>query len=195
MIGEVPKIASLPSQALDDQIKSLIARYGVDALREAVARFAKKKRGRKAEKDWPLLKPWCEQDTADWLAGRDPFALRSNYSVAKDFAQQFPGHDLVATNARIKRKLKANRRGFMLAGAWQMTERGYPHKIHLKALRDLEDYGPAWEYFLATALDQIARFKERFGELDDNLSIGEIEDKLANALSVRRLADLTGLNR
>lgn len=99
----------LVGPTVDDDIRRIIARYGTEAVKQAVKRVTKPKRGRKPEKDWPELREVIESDARDWLAGGDPFSSRSNYSIAKDFADKNPGHSHPATMKRIERKLVQKR--------------------------------------------------------------------------------------
>lgn len=178
--GGGPNALIAAGQTLESELALLVARYGADAVREAAKKATKKKRGRPAEKDWPLLKPWIEKDVADWLDGNDPFELRSNYSIAKEFALAHPGHSQFATKDRIERKLGEKRRWMMFATAHSRTETGYPFELHLKAVRGLvaEDTHPVWSKVLEQALGTIAHFRERFGEPDPALSIQSLQEQL-----------------
>jgi len=166
--------------SLDQELALLVGRYGPDAVRDAAKRATKKKRGRKAEKDWPLLRPWLKQDTDDWLAGRDPFALRTNYAIAKQFAEQHPGHSAIATKGRIERKLRARRRWWMLVTAHHETEANFPFSVHLRALRELAaaDGHRVWQSSLENALGRLAFYREEHGEPDASKSFAALEEEL-----------------
>jgi hypothetical protein len=69
---------------LDQAISRLIARYGYDAVHEAVVNEGPKpKRGRKVIEDWPEILPIISADALSWLAGQDPFRERSNLTSYK----------------------------------------------------------------------------------------------------------------
>lgn len=176
---------------LDEQINLLIACHGALEVRQAATRLTKQKVGRKAEKDGALLAPWYELDAVDWLAGRDPFALRSNYSIARDFTKKYPGHSPTATHKRISRKLSKNRRLFMLFLVHQKSEADFPAEVHLQATRELLAIknGHPWDFMLESALGKIQRYRERFGEPPADMSLAQIEEKNREAKPVT-LADL-----
>src|SRR5690348_15399967 len=95
---------------LEQAIARLIGLHGKDAVVEAVKAATRPPRGRRAESaDWKRLREWLEADTADWLAGRDPFKLRPNTRIAKEFSRKYPGHSAEATVRRIQKKLSALR--------------------------------------------------------------------------------------
>lgn len=183
----------LPVQTLDDQLASLVTRFGAEAVRDATKRATAKKRGRKPEKDWVGLRPWVEQDSDDWLNGRDAFALRSNYSIAKAFAEQNPGHNPFATKDRIERKLRELRRWYMLVNAFQLAETGYPLETYVRVLRELEQLQPGkhWAWFLERALGREALYRERFGEPAPEKSFQQLQDEL-EVLPTNALAGLIG---
>ena len=92
-------------QTLDQLISELVGWYGADAVRDATARLAKKRRGRTIETDLSEITYTVEQDAIDWLNGLDPFKLRSNYSIAKNAASANPGHSYDATFRRFMGEL------------------------------------------------------------------------------------------
>lgn len=173
-----PLIAA--GQTLESELALLVARYGADAVREAAKKATKKKRGRPAEKDWPLLKPWIDKDVADWLDGSDPFEQRSNYSIAKEFALAHPGYSQFATKDRIERKLAEKRRWMMYATAHSITKKDHPFELHLKAVRGLvaEDSHPVWSKALERTLGTIAHYTERFGDPEQTQSIESLQERL-----------------
>ena len=179
----VNALAAFMNPSLDDQLSRLVAKHGADAVREATKRATAKKRGRKPEKDWLGLKPWVEQDADDWLHGRDPMAIRSNYAVAKAFAEENPGHNRYATKERIERKLRERRRWFMLVIAMERAEAGFPLETYIRALRDLERCaaGQGWAMMLEQALGKVARYREQFGEPSPEKSFDTIDSELRDA--------------
>ena len=96
-------------QALDGALQKLIERYGIDQIRHSAGRLGRRKVGRVKEPDWRRMKGDILQDANDWLDGKEPSVLRSNYSIAKAFSQKYPGQSKAATHARIMRKLRTQR--------------------------------------------------------------------------------------
>ena len=175
----------------EDDIRRAIVRYGADAVKAAVRRLTKPKRGRKPEKDWPELREVINADARDWLAGRDPVAARSNYSVAKDFADKMPGHSAVSTHKRIERKLTKkpyDRRWFMLVTAENLSRDGVPHAQHIRALEALAQLsqdagGQAWKLSLELAKSAISDYQTKKGAPPPaELSMKEIQDAARNPL-------------
>lgn len=173
-------LAALLPESLDQKMRSLVAQHGADAVRDAAKRATAKRKGRKPEKDWLNLKPWVEQDAEDWLDGRDAFALRSNYAVAKEFAEQFPGHNRYATKERIERKLRAKRRWYMLVVAYERSEVGFPAETYIRALRELDATDPEkwWSSLLELGLGRLALYREKFGEPDPQKSFHDLDLEL-----------------
>jgi hypothetical protein len=171
-----------PNRTLDDEIVRLVRLHGADAVRDAVRRKAMKRKGRKAESDWSILKERIEQDAIDWLDGLDPFALRSNYSVAKEFAKNNPGHSIQATHRRIMGKLARKRKWMVFVSAWLLAEKDRPFSDYFRAASALMEISPGIEESVRWQADrhrgQIERYKEEVGEPDPALSIEQIENAL-----------------
>lgn len=165
---------------LDDELVSLVARFGADAVRAAAKRATRKKKGRRPENDVPLLRPWLEKDVEDWFNGIDPFKARSNYSIAQEFAEQFPGHSRFATKDRIERKLRRLRQLSMLARVQRIAKEQHPYAVFLRALRCLveAERHVVWESALEWALGKLARYQEQFGKPDEDLTFMMIEERL-----------------
>lgn len=176
-------LAAFGIPSLDDQLKSLVAMHGSDAVREAAKRATAKKRGRKEEKDWAALWPWVLQDSDDWLGGRDAMSIRSNYAVAKAFAEENPGHNRYATKERIERKLREKRRWYMLALSVERAEKAFPVETYVRALREIDQLAPGhfWGSLLEQALGKVARYREQFGEPSPEKSCETIESELRDA--------------
>lgn len=175
----VDALLALYNRSLDEQMRSLVARFGADAVRASAKRVTAKKRGRKAEKDWVGLKPWVSLDVEDWIHGRDPFAIRSNYAIAKAYAEQNPGYNIVATNNRIERKLRELRRWMMLQHARIRSETECPLETYIRASRELVQLDPeSSQFFLEHALGRLARYRERFGEPAPEKTLQQLEDEL-----------------
>lgn len=165
---------------LDEQMSSLVSKFGADAVRSAAKQATAKRRGRRPEKDWVSLKPWVNLDADDWLNGRDPFAKRSNYAVAKAFAEQFPGHNPFATKERIERKLREKRRWFMLAIAMERSKVDFPAELHLRTLRELAELNthPVWAQVYENALGRLVRYREKFGDPGPAKSFEQLDAEL-----------------
>lgn len=176
-------LAAFMPRSLDQELQSLVVRYGADAVREATKRATAKRKGRKPEKDWLFLRDWVEQDTDDWLHDREPTELRSNYAIAKAFAEKHPGHNPFATKERIERKLRDKRRWFMLVRAWERSEAEFSADTYLRSLRELIQIAPEkhWSSLLEMALGKIARYREQFGEPAPEKSFSTIEEELSAA--------------
>lgn len=175
----------LVGPTVDDDIRRIIARYGTEAVKQAVKRVTKPKRGRKPEKDWPELREVVESDARDWLAGGDPFSSRSNYSIAKDFADKNPGHSHPATMKRIERKLVQKRVWMTLVTAENFSREGYPYAVHIRALEALTeaDSHPVWTSIRDRAKSNVADYEAKKGEAPPaHMSMKEVEDATRNAL-------------
>lgn len=176
----------LVGPTVDDDIRRAITRYGKDAVKEAVKRQTTSKRGRKPEKDWPELRELIEADARDWLEGGDPFATRSNYSMAKDFADRNPGHSYPATMQRIERKLAKSRAWMTFVTAMNFSREGYPHAAHVRALEALSGANshPVWADLLDRARSELADYEARNGEPPPaHLTMKDIKDAAINALN------------
>ena len=183
MENALAAFTGVPGRTLDQQMRALVTRYGSDAVRDSAKRATAKRKGRKPEKDWIGLKPWVELDAEDWLHGRDPMALRSNYSIAKAFAEEHQGHNRYATKQRIERKLSAKRRWFMLVVAQERSETEFPVDIHIRSLWELIEVDSKlhWQSVLEYALGKVARYRELLGEPAPDKSLATIDDELTKA--------------
>jgi len=168
----------LVGPTVDDDVRRIIARWGANAVKEAVKVQTKPKRGRKPEKDWPLLWPYIQRDAREWLQGGDPFSQWSDYSIAKDYADKHPGHSHPATMKRVTGRLKASRKGFAMIEAERMSREGYPFAAHLRALEEMTklDRHQVWAEQYARARQVIADYHAKYGAMPpDNLSMFEVE--------------------
>ncbi len=180
----MPKM-DLVGPTVDDDIRRAIGRYGADAVKAAVKEATKAKRGRKREPDWPELRPIIEADARDWLAGRDPFAARSNYAIAKQFSERSPGHSIVSTYKRIERKLSRgphDRRWFTLVTAENLSQKVGSYLAHLRALKALSElpesaHPDIWRFRLDRARATVADYEAREGKAPlAEMTIHEIEE-------------------
>jgi hypothetical protein len=163
----------LPILDLDFQIRTLIARHGADAVCDALAKATKKKRGRRPDEDWPFLSENMGLDAKDWLEGRDPFKLRTNYAVAKRFAEEHPGHSAVSTYARVERKLRDKRRWWMLVSAQQLARSEFPIADYLRAmdaLGKLDRTTHVWADILGFGRKRLDEYRATIGEPDPEMT-------------------------
>ena len=114
------------SEDLTREITGLIARFGAAAVRDEAKIQCKGDPGNKTIPDWPHLMEEFEKDARDWLAGREAAKLRTNYSIAKEFSNLFPGTREISTRKRIERKLREERKRAMLVSAFFIAERELP---------------------------------------------------------------------
>lgn len=170
--------------AVDDDVRRLISRYGLTAVREAVKHQTKSKRGVKAKPDWRDLEPLLKQDAASWLEGGNPFKERGNRTIAKEIAAHRPGQSSDATFDRIRKKLIKDRRYYTLVHAAWMSEDNYPYAAHLEALQALVECGrhTAWKTRLLSAQSALADYSAKYGSPPANLTMREVETAAGKAL-------------
>ncbi|WP_374543553.1 hypothetical protein [Sphingorhabdus sp.] len=204
-----PKLSELLGQldivgpTVNDDIRRIINRYGVDAVKLAVKEQTKSKKGRKPEKDWPELRDVIEADARDWLIGNDPFKNRSNYAIAKDFALKRPGQSAISTHQRIERKLKKkphDRYWYTLVTAQRISWDSFPFAQHLRALKALAELPASngghhsWQLAVENAERDISDYEKKTGEYPAaHLSMKAVEDVARNALLVPPLRQGLGL--
>lgn len=169
-------------QSLDDAIAQLVRQHGADAVRESVKRSTRKKIGRKQEMDFPLLADWFKQDALDWLDGKDPAALRSNYAMANHVADQAPKHYRASVHRRVMRKLAARRQKTFLFQAWSIAHEARPFGDYLRAGQAVMAIDPKFadmvQWMADNARGKVARYREAFGRIDESLTIPQIEEVL-----------------
>lgn len=169
----------LVGSTVEDDVQRLISRYGAEAVKAAIKSQAKPKMGRKAEKDWPDLRDVLEADARFWLEGGDPFTARTNYSIAKAFADRTPGHSHPGTMKRITRKLHQRRIWMTLVTAENLSRAAYSHLAHLRALEALieKDPRPIWEASLADAKACIASYHSKHAQMPrSEMTMREVEE-------------------
>lgn len=190
--GKVPILEGKPQPTfgmlgptVEDDIRRAIQKYGKKAVQDAVAKLTRAKRGRPNEKDGALLRPYIEADAREWLAGGDPFSARSNYSIAKDFADNRPGHNHPATMKRIERKLAQKRTWLTHLCAEEMSRDSYPYTAHLRALEALstsDDY-PVFASLCAQAKSVVTDYEAKHGARPpSNMTMKQVQDATQNAL-------------
>lgn len=186
----------LVGPTVDDDVRRIIARWGAEAVKASVKEQTKPKRGRKPEKDWPLLWPYIERDAREWLAGGDPFSKWSDYSIAKDYADANPGQSHPATMKRIIGRLKTSRKSFTIIEAHRLSREGYPFAAHLRALEEMAKLNrhPVWAGEYARARQVIADYRSKYGAMPpDKLSMFEVEFEARKPLPKAEGAQYVGL--
>lgn len=190
LTGLVSPQLDLIGPTVDDDIRRAIWRYGAEAVKAAVKEATKAKRGRKREPDWPELRDVINADALEWLAGGDPFAARSNYAIAKDFAERNPGHSIVSTHKRVERKLSKgpfDRRWFTLMMAENISRDGSPYVAHLRVLQALAEMPEGtrpqvWQESLDRARATVADYQVREGHPPPaDMPFSEIEEAVKKA--------------
>lgn len=182
IIATLSKHVDLVGPAVEDDIRRAINRYGADAVQQTVAKLTKRGRGAPKITDWVELRPVIEAEAVNWLTGDDPIAARSNYNIAKEFADKNPGHSHPSTMKRIERKLSKKlygRRWYILALAYEKSKDHYPHGLHLRALEELHkmDEHAFWNGLLDLANCDLQDYEAKIGESPPaNLSMKEIQD-------------------
>lgn len=183
-----PSGSELVGPTLEDDIRRVINRYGAAAVREAVAKLTKPRRGRPKISDMRELQPVMQKDAREWLEGGDPFSTRTNYAIAKEYADSRPGHSAVSTCQRIERKLGKkpfDRRWYMLVTAMEITRAEYPYALHIRALEELaavENSHPVWRDMLSSALLDIADFGSKLGKPPRNeMTMAEVQSGARNS--------------
>lgn len=172
--------------SIDDDIQHAILRHGKEAVKEAVARLTKPKRGRKPDNDLPKLRDTFEADATELLSGGNPFKSRSNYAIANAFADNEPGHNRTATVNRIERKLRARRVRIALIRAMEISESQYPYAVHLRSIEAIykNDPNDFWLWFRDRANEKIAAFVSRFGHPPpDEISFSDLKNASLNAFT------------
>jgi hypothetical protein len=191
LLGYVPN-ALATSAGLDAELNTLITRYGKAEVRKASVKLTAGKKGRKQERDWPIIGPEiCRLDALAWIKGQDPFQLRSNYAIAQDFAQRYPGQSITSTHRRIMRKLKEKRQWFFQNLAWSIASDELPFRQYFEVMSRIENRDERWTRILSNDFDlrtgQLESYRSYYGEPDDEMRFPDIEAKLAeirtNALS------------
>lgn len=167
----------LVGPTVDDDLRRIIRRYGREAVLDAVKRETRKKRGRKAEPDWPEIDKILKLDARRLLEGGDPFTERTNYSIATEYTERFPGHNPAATHRRILKKLAEKREIFTLLNARLISENEYSYLAHLSILQRLEQRLPGWGWDVRISLieNAVRDYNAKHGAPDDGMTIDEIE--------------------
>ena len=166
----------------EDDIQRAINRYGADAVKEAVAKLTKKKRGRTSKMDWRKIRHLLEEDAESWLSGGDPFSERSNYSIEKYYADNFPGQSHPSTMKMVHRHLKKSRVWITLATAEGLSRDRFSYKRHIQALQAL---GEAWDWsdyvMDKFALEEVQRYETIYGSApEEAMTMEDVKEAVRN---------------
>jgi len=149
---------------LDRQLKTLVQRHGLSAVKDALSRLGQTKRGRRAEQDQIPLHDFTRLDAIDLLNGIDPYTLRSNTHIANRVSQSDPGHSASATHRRIMRKLASDRKADAIRAAAIISYSEFPCADHVMASERLAAIDPAGIETVKTISETLRLYRERFGE-------------------------------
>jgi len=177
----------LVGPTVDDDIRRAVIRYGAEAVKQAVKAATKPRRGRKPVPDWPELRDVIRADAREWLEGGNPLATRSNYSIAKEFADKNPGQSHPATMKRIERKLIRKRAWMTYANAEILSRDAYPYADHIRSLEALSevDSHDIWPDLCKRARATVADYEAKHGSPPPaDMNMKEVEDAARNALMV-----------
>lgn len=164
----------------------MIARYGAKAINDAVKERTKPRRGRPPEGDWLQLDEVLKEDALLWLEGGDPFAQRSNTSIAQCLADEHPGQSHSSTHRRIMRKLSKKRVYYTLILAEQLSQNQWPYPDNLRALRALAEsceLDQFWPKRLRSVESSVFDYTCKFGPPSESLSMQEVEIGAVQSLS------------
>jgi hypothetical protein len=172
---------------LEDEVRRLINRYGAKSTKEALKRLSNRKPRAKLKGDWRLLDGYLKADARRWLEGADPFKERSDYSIAKWFAETHPDKNVEfeSTFRRIKRRLSKDRRYYTLVEAFWLSAGGYPYQMQLKVLRELSSGArskASWQRALRMAEGTLAKYQAIAGPPPATMTMRELETVAVEAM-------------
>lgn len=175
--------------SVDDDIRRLIRRHGAENVREAIKRQTAGRRGPNPRRDWPEVRDVLREDARSWLDGRNPFATRSNRSIAREFVAKNRGQSEDATYRRLMRKLSEHRRYYTLIEAASLSEDHYPHAENLRAVRELVAIGvrrDLWLRLLTLSEAALADYKTKFRDPPASMTMHDILAKAARPIEATR---------
>lgn len=164
--------------SLEDEVARLVAIYGKDAVKAAVKATTKPPRGRQPlPHKWKRLSEWLKEDAQDWLEGRDPFAMRTNRSIALQYSEKYPGDNVASgsTMRLIQGLLAKKRQWLLLLRALHSTKDEYPYTVHLKVLNELATIDPEWTGIRDTHQRILAQYREVHGDPEPSMAWSAIE--------------------
>lgn len=181
-MGNFTALMELARPTVDDDVTRLVRAHGFEAVKEALDKQApRKKRGPPKEPVWPELhRLFIAEDARTWLEGGDPFVERTNYAIAKGYADLHPGHSHPATMKKIERRLKEQPYGRpwqTLVSAMEQSRDAYPYASHIRTLEALAelDCHPVWEMVMESKKRDLDNYTAEHGEPPDSLTMKEIE--------------------
>ncbi|MCC7393288.1 MAG: hypothetical protein IT553_00375 [Sphingomonadaceae bacterium] len=163
---------------LKAEIERLVSRYGANTVREHVNRICKGKAGNKPKQDWPHLFEFIEKDARDWLAGRNPFERRTNYSIGKELANRLGGTSKESTRKRFEKKLRAERERAMLVESFWIAERELPYERYFKVVEEVAKFVANVGKLASFRRDDLIKYRSLFGEPASSMTITEISRRV-----------------
>lgn len=131
-------------------------------------------------RDIPMLRAVFEEDARLWLNGGDPFVIRTNYAIAKAYADANPGQSHESTKKRIEGKLRREREVLTLATAEGISRKEYGYAVNIRACQALVDLQPdseAWKVMLTCAIESVAKYQALNGnEPPAEATMSEVEE-------------------
>lgn len=185
MPDEQPQF-DLVGPTVDDDMRRLTRRYGVQAAQVALKSQTAGKPGRPHERDWLLLADIIREDAHDWLIGRDPFKTRSSAAIARNFANEHPGQSRDSTVARLKLKLSRSRRYITFCEAERLARAEFPHGQYLRALKALIATGRSarlWAEQGCRTSACIVDYTAKFGRPPPGMTMQQLESGAAEPIT------------
>lgn len=179
----------LSGPTVEEDVRRLVARYGVEAVRTAVRERTGRKRGRPSDDaDWISLSGILAEDATCWLDGGDPFAERSNYSIAQQMSEPYAEPYRESVHRRIMGKLGKLRRYHTYIYAEKLSWDQRPHGDYMRVLSALVGSGKLtkpWHTRFRNAEASIADYNAKFGQPDAGLTMQEIEIDASKSLPAK----------
>lgn len=187
----------LTGPTVENEVGRLVVRYGVKAVKRAVREQTKSKRGAPPkDDDWRQIDEILKQDALRWLDGGDPFAERSNYSIARKFYEPHPQREFEKVHRRIMRKLQDRRRYYTFVHAEMASKDQYPYGDYLRVLAALVASGRltnTWQTRLRLAEESIAIYTAKYGPPDTELAMHEIEVCAAKPFPAKSASEIKNI--
>lgn len=179
--GELAPNFDIVGPTVEADVRRIINRYGAAVVKAAVKTMTMAPRGRRKINDWRDLVDVMREDAHEWLNGGDPFSSRTDYSIAKRFAERNPGQSAISTHQRIERKLRKapyNRRWYMLVTAEGMSHDKNAWKLHVRALEELAriDTHTMWSIRLKRINSEVSDYTAKWGSPSDEMTMKEVEE-------------------